>query len=425
MHIFCSKAYILFCGIILSISAASVLSAQTNSPYSRFGIGDIQDQSNIVNRGMGGAAVADFSPFQINNINPATYPYIKIATLQLGLNAERNNMVTKDSSANTGGFNIAYLNIGFPLGKRGGCSFGLMPESRTNYRAFKQSVSFSNIITQSAFTGNGGLQKFYAGLGYAYKEFSIGANANFLFGNYSHQSLNQFYDTTNIYSAEYGEFISANGVSVSIGALYNHTLKKSKANLGIGLTYKTNAAINATRNQVNRTFLVDGVLVDTISSKFNEKGKIVMPAEVALGIMYNNKDKIKIALDARTFLWDNYKAFGEKDSFKNSFMIHAGAAYRPDFFDRSNFAKRIEYRIGAFAGTDAIAMKGQQLNNFGGTLGIGVPLKRTSSNYGTLNMGLQIGSRGTTDNDLLLQNYTRFSIGVSVGEVWFRKMKYD
>ena len=49
------------------------LYAQENSPYSRYGLGDIAPSTNIVNRGMEGLSAAYADPFSINFTNPASY----------------------------------------------------------------------------------------------------------------------------------------------------------------------------------------------------------------------------------------------------------------------------------------------------------------------------------------------------------------
>ena len=57
---------------LLSFFSAS---AQENSPYSRYGIGDIYPSQHIVNRGMGGLSVAYTDPAgqSINFSNAASY----------------------------------------------------------------------------------------------------------------------------------------------------------------------------------------------------------------------------------------------------------------------------------------------------------------------------------------------------------------
>src|SRR5258708_2900208 len=53
----------------------SRVSAQDNSPYSRYGIGDLVPSTHIIGRGMGSlsAGIVDYSGLSINFNNPATY----------------------------------------------------------------------------------------------------------------------------------------------------------------------------------------------------------------------------------------------------------------------------------------------------------------------------------------------------------------
>ena len=48
--------------ISLQLIANSFLNAQDNSPYSRFGLGDLHPGSNIYNRGMAGLSAAYSDP---------------------------------------------------------------------------------------------------------------------------------------------------------------------------------------------------------------------------------------------------------------------------------------------------------------------------------------------------------------------------
>ena len=59
--------------------------AQENSPYSRYGLGDLIPQQNILNRAMGGisTAYADYST--VNFANPASYAELKITSFDIGL----------------------------------------------------------------------------------------------------------------------------------------------------------------------------------------------------------------------------------------------------------------------------------------------------------------------------------------------------
>ena len=62
---------LIVCG--LQLITCNFLYAQENSPYSRYGLGDMAPPTNIENRGMGGVSAADADPLAINFNNPASY----------------------------------------------------------------------------------------------------------------------------------------------------------------------------------------------------------------------------------------------------------------------------------------------------------------------------------------------------------------
>src|SRR5678815_4164594 len=59
------------CSVISFFSLLA--SAQDNSPYSRYGLGDRVPNTNIINRGMAGISAGYTDSFSINFNNPASY----------------------------------------------------------------------------------------------------------------------------------------------------------------------------------------------------------------------------------------------------------------------------------------------------------------------------------------------------------------
>src|SRR6266498_4974936 len=59
-------------GAVFSLITLIVL-AQDNSPYSRYGLGDLAPRTNIVTRGMGSFSAGYADPLSINFNNPASY----------------------------------------------------------------------------------------------------------------------------------------------------------------------------------------------------------------------------------------------------------------------------------------------------------------------------------------------------------------
>lgn len=63
--------------LVMFFFAFLTVSAQDNSPYSRFGIGDLTPSSHNLNRAMGGISAAYGDPVTINFNNPASYAYFQ------------------------------------------------------------------------------------------------------------------------------------------------------------------------------------------------------------------------------------------------------------------------------------------------------------------------------------------------------------
>ena len=63
--------------LLLIASFSSHSQESSHSPYSRFGLGDLNDQSSSYFNALGGGASAIYSSKHINNSNPATYTAFK------------------------------------------------------------------------------------------------------------------------------------------------------------------------------------------------------------------------------------------------------------------------------------------------------------------------------------------------------------
>src|SRR5438045_8880184 len=72
--------------------------SQENSPYSRYGVGNLVPSGNIVNRGMGGvsAGFADYAT--INFLNPASYSNLIYTTLDIGAQVDSRTLKSSNSA---------------------------------------------------------------------------------------------------------------------------------------------------------------------------------------------------------------------------------------------------------------------------------------------------------------------------------------
>ncbi len=83
---------------------------------------------------------------------------------------------------------------------------------------------------------------------------------------------------------------------------------------------------------------------------------------------------------------------------------------------------RIAYRFGLSYEQSYLMFDGQQINDFGISFGVGLPIYRSSS---TINVAAVFGKRGTQENNLVLENYARINVSVNLYDLWFIKRRFD
>jgi len=153
--------------IAILCCVASGIYAQngTASPYSFFGIGDLRSSGTIENQMMGGISVFTDS-IHINLQNPAAYSKLLLTTYSAGLAHSELNLQSATAAERTRITNLEYLALGFRLRKNLGLGLGVAPLSSVGYNIVSQSTNANNAQVTIAFTGDGGLNRVYASLGY-------------------------------------------------------------------------------------------------------------------------------------------------------------------------------------------------------------------------------------------------------------------
>ena len=231
----------------LSITAQN----ESNSPYSRFGLGDVQTFSSAAQSAMGGVGIASYDPLSINVSNPASYSsvFAQRFTMQTGGIHTTKLLETISQNQIVNSTNFNYLMFSFPTTKFLGTSFGLLPFSEMSY-------SFSDINTDPyadlLFEGNGGLTRIYFGNSISFnKNLSLGANVNYVFGNLN--SVRKIYfNDENIFNTKINEDINLNGFSFDFGMICK--FKFGKWNSVLGLTFDNGNEIYAEKTSLIETF---------------------------------------------------------------------------------------------------------------------------------------------------------------------------
>jgi hypothetical protein len=93
-----------------------------------------------------------------------------------------------------------------------------------------------------------------------------------------------------------------------------------------------------------------------------------------------------------------------------------------------NYLSYVAYRVGFLYGKDYIKVD-KDLPVWGFTAGASFPMRKAAytNQYSMINLGLEFGQRGNKQNlDLgVRESFFRFSVGLSLSDLWFVKRKYD
>ena len=406
----------------------------TVSPYSFFGIGDLRSTSTVENQMMGGIGVYTDS-IHLNLRNPASYgelgldllDKVGLVTYTVGLSNKQITLKSFTEEQKSSVTNLDYLALGFSLGKGLGMGFGIMPYSSVGYNLVDERANGSQPLT-NVFNGEGGVNRFYYSIGYQFmKDFSVGVTANFNYGNLESERLQQIEDV------QFGTFdrrnSQVNGFDFNYALNYTPTFKDK-------YTLHASARINTQGNLVSKNdrrigsfSVATGGNIEEVNVNLDAQNlrntELKIPTTTTLGLGYGE--------DFKWFLGAEY-SFQGLSSFENPFLgvdnitykdassFAFGGFYTPDHSSFTSYLKRVTYRAGLRMDKTGMVVNDVDINNFGITFGLGLPLGRSYSN---LNIGFEAGRRGTTRANLIEESYFKINVGLSLNDFWFQKRKIN
>lgn len=449
---------------VLFFTAVQSVNAQGNSPYSRYGLGDMFPGGNVVSRSMGGVSAADANMTDtayllkgfnyviiqphINFNNPASFSSFYVAKdprsnkiafgrvlLDAGVNIEDRtisepNNINKFTSSD---LYFSYLQFGIPLKKGWGLSFGLRPVTRIYYK-LNVTNRIPNIDSASTdYNGNGGSYLPNIGTGIAIGNLSLGGSLGYLFGN--RQSSSDVYlenDSIQYYRSTYKTATSFGNIFTSFGAQYLIKLNPQKGQfLRLGAYGNFRQKLKASQDRTIGTFTLDpnATLTDTVYKSSNVKGEIIYPSSYtfgfALGGLVGKTGSWLAGADLAQTQWSKFRVYDSTDAVGDNWQLRIGGQLIPEL--GKGYFSRVTYRTGFFVGRDYITASGK-LPVWGASLGLGLPVgnynRLAQGQLTTINLGFEYNSRGNNTN-LLKEDTYRLSVGLNFGDIWFNKRKYD
>ena len=447
-----------------------------NSPYARYGLGNLNSGTNIRNAGIGGLSAAmreDSIPFLVNFQNPASYTSLGFTAFDIGLYGNFATISTSTEKQNLTRANLSYLAFGFPVLKvraksKGdtiletlaveerllrirkrvlwGGAFGIREFSSVKYSATESFLYETGASSGDSafnytylFQGNGGVNQVFIGMGISpIENLSIGINASYLFGRINRIQRLEI-DESNYFNVKSERITDVGGFYVDYGVQYALAVKQ-KSVLQFGATMAHPMKVRANSTLLGRTYSLtafgEDIIKDTIILREVKGGNITMPWKYGFGITWRYGDKWLFGAEHNQELWSGYRDVeGRNDSLADAWRTTLGVEFKPsvDYTKRGfwSYFGKMSYRLGGYYSMTQYKVNGVQLPNYGITLGLGFPLRRkrlpgkNEFIQSMINFAVEWGQRGTTDRSLLLENYWNFKLGFTLNDKWFIKRKYD
>ncbi len=414
----------------LLLSLVSFAQEGTSSPYSFYGIGDVRFKGTIENTSMAGMSVIPDS-IHMNIVNPAMYSSLKLTTYAIGGTFSVNKLNTDSQSEKAQRTALDYLAIGIPINKLG-IGFGLIPYSSVGYNIKNSTTDVNSIRTDSYDKGDGGVNKVFLGFGYQLtKDLSFGADVQYNFGEINTQNISIRNDSNGVpiqYATKELNKSIASGVNFNAGLAYK-TKINNKLSFFSSATYSPEAKLNLGNSRtISLVQAISGVVAGVVGDPVDvsvPSTKLKLPSKVTFGIGVGDVKKWSVGTE---LTFQNSSNFGNRFSdisnvnYQNATKFTFGGYYIPNYKSFSKYFSRVVYRGGFRYENTGLVINDTPIKDGALTLGLGLPLKGAFSN---LNIGLELGKRGTKSAGLVSEQYMNFNVGLSLNDKWFVKRKYD
>ena len=396
----------------------------TSSPYSFYGVGTSTFKGSIDNRSMAGLSVYSDS-INLNLTNPASLSELKRVNYSLGITYDNLTFKSENANENSNSSNVNYLAVGIPT-KHFTFAFGVIPQTSVGYllESTDETV-IPNVIDR--YRGEGGVNTAFFSFGFKlFDKISVGLTTNYEFGNLNHittrfledvelatrlESNSSLSGLNNVYSLLFREKIS--------NKLILHATYISSQKFELGSNNTQTLSTYSLTNQYGG----DEEIID-LGAMNLEKTEITVPKFQTFGL--------GLGVDTKWFVGAEYKLVDggglnnklfELDNveFKKGSKLSFGGFYIPKYDSFTNFFSRLVYRAGLRVEDTGLQIDNQSIKEVGFNFGFGIPFQGFSS----VNLGFEVGKRGTTNVGLIQENFFSVRLGMSLSDLWFVKNKYN
>ena len=432
--------------LAVAMPVAALAQSGTNSPYSQYGLGKLSDLSTGMSRAMNGVGIGMREHNLVNYLNPASYSGADSLTFlfDIAMSLQKTNFKENGRSKNANNGDFEYAVASFRAMKGLGISFGLMPYTNIgyNYSSPAQSIisksgaaMYSEYLSGTTYTttysGSGGIHQIYVGAGWEpIKNFSVGMNLGYLFGNLTNNVSTSFSDGF-IKKLDTDYTADVSKLKFDFGASYTHVLDK-KRSVTVGITFAPEQKLGSDSEcriitQNNQSGVKD-------TSVFVARNAMSIPMQIGAGVSYKYGSRWLLGMDYVFQKWESVERvpylkegtnalFNYTDAYSNRHKLNFGGQYCKNEYGRS-FVDRLRYRFGVGYSTSYLKINDKEgPKELSVSAGVGIPIVNSWNNRSILNVGFQW--QHASAKDLITENTFLINIGVTFNERWFAKWEFE
>ncbi|AJH13818.1 hypothetical protein [Myroides profundi] len=417
----------IFFSLSLLCGTAALAQQGNASPYSYYGVGNINYNGTNEYKAMGGTNVYADS-IHINLKNPASFGKLKLTTFSLGATGTSYNFKTDAGSENANRQTIDYVAVGLPIAKNFGVVFGLLPYSNVGYKINGERTNPQGQKINSRYEGDGGVNRVFLGAGYEInKNFAVGVDAGYHFGhtnNDLYENITDIGDGTSLQNITRElRRLDYKGFSFNFSAQYTGKFK--------GYDWQANVTYSPetkwTNDNLTKLQVLKGNQIADQKTVIDESRNITNPQALSMGLGFGKEFKWFIGgqytFTQTSKLTDSWNKTSISN-FENSNRFSLGGFYIPKYNSFSSYLDRVVYRAGFRYENTGLILNDKAINDMAVNLGVGLPIGERRK-FTNLNIGFEYGSRGTKNNGLVKENYFSVYVGFSLNDLWFQKRRFD
>ena len=399
---------------LLACCAAQAAAQSSVSPYSLFGVGAADMDNHGESTAMAGLGIGLSLENELNSANPAALASLKPKTFVFDVAASGSVSIFSGHGKNafTGTGNLDRAALGFRVADFMSLGFGLAPYSNVGYRIRESTfVDGADEKFTTYWSGSGGLHKIHLDLAFSpVRNLSVGISGSVIMGTITHEEYTESWTTQWKSSANVTPYID-------FGVQYRKPFNRHSS-IAAGITYGCRQKVTFK----NTRTVTDNADTSSVTEKARPSTSQYIPESYGIGISYSSMNLV-VGIDYTHKRWSALSSGSDVIRYKDMNRLTLGMSYTPDLYDVRRYWKKIRFMLGLSV-DDSYLMSGSISGfNWTVTAGMSLPVGNATRLYWSL--GFRQSSFPVSSRNTVSENQIQLTFGVSFGENWFMRKRYQ